>query len=206
MGVQFCQLSPLRYQFLLIVMNQVKTLCLAIVRTIILERRSVPTVAKAMDIVLDSYTRLMKMGGAFPGVRRTHEQNQQSGSQPNEGSHVVSQESSPGTAVRPDVNPDQASGAVNVSVQSNSGVEHAIDSISSDSADNRSDVVDKRHQAVGEASRPLSSGTLTQHGQHAGTVAISPIEMFQSVFTLVEDEMMGDPAYLIAVITEFLRR
>jgi hypothetical protein len=193
-------------------MNQVKTLCLAIVRTIILERRSVPTVAKAMDVVLDSYTRLMKMGGAYPGVRRTHEQNQQSGSQPNEGSHVVSQEPSPGTTVSPAVNPDQASGAVNISEQPNSGVEHAIDrgllniNISSDSADNTSDAVDKRQQAVGEASRPLSSGTLTQHGQHAGTVAISPTEMFQSVFTLVEDEMMGDPAYLIAVIMEFLRR
>jgi len=37
-------------------------------------------------------------------------------------------------------------------------------------------------------------------------VAISPIEMFQSVFALVEDEMMGDPAYLTAVIMEFLRR
>lgn len=185
-------------------MNQVKTLCLAIVRTIILERRSVPTIAKAMDVVLDSYTRLMKMGGAFPGVRRTHEQNQQSDSQP--GSHVVSQEPSPV------VNPDQASGAVNMSVQSNSGVEHAMDrgllnmNISSDSVEITSDAVDKKQQALGEASRPLSTGTLAQHGQHVETMAISPIEMFQSVFTLVEDEMMGDPAYLIAVIMEFLRR
>lgn len=191
--------------------SMVKTLCLAIVRTIILERRSVPTVAKAMDVVLDSYTRLMKMGGAFPGVRRIHEQNQQSGSQPIDGSHVVSQESSPGTTVSPAVNPDHGSEAVDIYVQSNPGVEHTIDrgllniNISSDSVDNTSDAVDKRQQAVGEASRPLSSGTMMQHGQHAGTVAISPIEMFQSVFTLVEDEMMGDPAYLIAVIIEFLR-
>ncbi|GJM84447.1 hypothetical protein PR202_ga00117 [Eleusine coracana subsp. coracana] len=42
-------------------------------------------------------------------------------------------------------------------------------------------------------------------GQHAASVAISPAEMFQSVFALVEDEMMGDPGYLIAVIMEFLR-
>lgn len=171
-----------------------------------------PTVAKAMDVVLDSYTRLMKMGGAFPGVRRIHEQNQQSGSQPIDGSHVVSQESSPGTTVSPAVNPDHGSEAVDIYVQSNPGVEHTIDrgllniNISSDSVDNTSDAVDKRQQAVGEASQPLSSGTMMQHGQHAGTVAISPIEMFQSVFTLVEDEMMGDPAYLIAVIIEFLRR
>jgi len=51
----------------------------------------------------------------------------------------------------------------------------------------------------------LASGTSMQHGTHVASVAISPIEMVQSVFVLVEDEMMADPAYLIAVILEFLR-
>lgn len=203
--------------------STVKMLCLVIIRTIILERRPVTTVAKAMDVVLDSYSRLIKVGGVLPGVRRTHEQNQQLGGQPVEGSHAVSQEPSPGTTVSPDVNLDQASGGVNRSLQLNSGVEHGIDRellhTSSDSDDitnisgaksqgtsgyQVSDAANTRQRVVGEDSRPLSSGTLTQHGQHAGSVTISPIEMFQSVFALVEDEMMVDPAYLIAIIMEFL--
>ncbi|CAN6299508.1 unnamed protein product [Urochloa humidicola] len=191
--------------------SMIKTICLAIIRTIILERRPVTTVAKAMNVVLDSYSRLMKMGGGLPGVRRTHEQSQQLGGQPVEGSHVFSQETSPGTTVSP-------------AAQANSGVDHGADratlNTSSDSDEitnvsavtsqgtsgcQTSDAINKGQPAVGEDSRPLSSGTSMQHGQHAGSVAISPIEMFQSVFALVEDEMMSDPAYLTAVIMEFLR-
>ncbi|KAL6641183.1 hypothetical protein ACP70R_019364 [Stipagrostis hirtigluma subsp. patula] len=199
--------------------STVKTLCLAIVRTIILERRPVTTVAKAMDVVLDSYSRLMKMGGGLPGARRTHDQNQQSGGQPVGGSHVVSQEPSPETTFSPVANPDQASGVANRSVQSNSGAEHGIErtslntssdsdeitSISGASGHQTSDVASRRPQIIGEDSRPLSSGSSLHHGPHTASVAISPIEMFQSVFALVEDEMIGDPAYLIAVIMEFLR-
>ncbi|KAL5229771.1 hypothetical protein ABZP36_028547 [Zizania latifolia] len=86
--------------------SMVKTLSLAIVRTVILERRPITMVAKAMDVVLDSYSRLMKMGSGLPGVMRTSEQ-----------LHIL----------------------------------------------------------------------------------------FESVFVLVEDEMMGDPAYLVSIIMEFLR-
>ncbi|KAL6883350.1 hypothetical protein ACP4OV_010764 [Aristida adscensionis] len=204
--------------------STVKTLCLAIVRTIILERRPVTTVAKAIDCVLESYSRLMKMGGALHGVRRTHDQNQQSGGQPVGASHVVSQEPSPGTCSHV-VNQDQASGIVNRSVQSNSGAEHGIGRTSlngsSDSDEitsisgaasqgtsgyQTSDAVNRRPHVVGEDSRPLSSGTPVQQGPSIASVAISPSDMFHSVFELVEDEMMSDPAYLIAVVMEFLRR
>ncbi|KAF0892063.1 hypothetical protein E2562_013459 [Oryza meyeriana var. granulata] len=189
--------------------SMVKTLSLAIVRTIILERRPITMVAKAMDVVLDSYSRLMKTGGGLPGVRRTSEQNQQSG-------------------VQPVVNPDSASVDGNRPVQSNLGVEHGIANLathvdrtllhaSSDSDDitdasgggtsglQASDAAERKPQVVGEDSRPLASGTSMQHGSHAGSIAVSPSEMFESVFVLVEDEMMADPAYLISIIMEFLR-
>uniref|UniRef100_A0A0D3HDE0 Uncharacterized protein n=1 Tax=Oryza barthii TaxID=65489 RepID=A0A0D3HDE0_9ORYZ len=182
--------------------SMVKTLSLAIVRTIILERRPITMVAKAMDVVLDSYSRLMKMGGGLPAVRRTSVQNQQPG-------------------VQPGVNPDSASGDGNRPVQSNSEVEHGIANLaehvdrtllntSSDSDDiidasGASDAPDRKPQVLGQDSRPLASGTSTQHGSHVASVAVSPSEMFESVFVLVEDEMMADPAYLISIIMEFLR-
>uniref|UniRef100_A0A452ZIU7 Mic1 domain-containing protein n=1 Tax=Aegilops tauschii subsp. strangulata TaxID=200361 RepID=A0A452ZIU7_AEGTS len=211
-------------------MVQVKTLSLAIVRTTILERRPITLVAKAMDIILDSYSRSMKTVGGAAGVRRTSEQNQQSSFQPVEDSRVVSQEP-PGTMIGPVINTDSASGVESRQSQSNSGVEHGIANLaahvdrsslntSSDSdgitntsravsqatsSSQISDATGKRPQVVGEDSQPLASGTSMQHGTHVASVAISPIEMVQSVFVLVEDEMMGDPAYLIAVIMEFLR-
>ncbi|KAG8091359.1 hypothetical protein GUJ93_ZPchr0012g21692 [Zizania palustris] len=193
-------------------LSMVKTLSLAIVRTVILERRPITMVAKAMDVVLDSYSRLMKMGSDLPGVRRTSEQNLQSG-------------------VQPVVNPDSSSGDGNRPVQSNSGVEHGIANhtanvdrtllnTSSDSDDitnasgganqemsglQASDVAERKPLVVGKDSRPLASGTSMQHGTHVANVAVSPSEMFESVFVLVEDEMMGDPAYLVSIIMEFLR-
>ncbi|XP_040384074.1 regulator of MON1-CCZ1 complex [Oryza brachyantha] len=191
--------------------SMVKTLSLAIVRTIILERRPITMAAKAMDVVLDSYSRLMKMGGGLPGVRTTSEQNQQSG-------------------VQPVANPDSVSGDGNRPAQ-NSGVERGISNLaahvdrtslntSSDSEEitdasgeanqgtsglQASDAAERKPQVAGEDSRPLASGTSMQQGSHYANVAVSPSEMFESVFVLVEDEMMADPAYLISIIMEFLR-
>ncbi|XP_003573894.2 regulator of MON1-CCZ1 complex isoform X2 [Brachypodium distachyon] len=204
-------------------LSMVKTLSLAIVRTIILERRPITMVAKAMAVILDSYSCLMKMGGSVSGVRRASEQQQSSG-QPFEDSSVILLEPPSRTMIRPVVNTESASGVETRPPQSNSGVEHGIASLaahvdrtslntSSNSDDiintsrgsQTSDATSERPQALGEDRRPLASGTSIQHGPHGAGVAISPIEMFQSVFVLVEDEMMGDPAYLIAVIMEFLR-
>uniref|UniRef100_A0ACD5ZTW0 Uncharacterized protein n=1 Tax=Avena sativa TaxID=4498 RepID=A0ACD5ZTW0_AVESA len=207
-------------------LSMVKTLSLAIIRTIILERRPITLVAKAMDVILDSYSRLMKIGGSAAGARGTSEQNEQSSGQPVEESSVISQGPPSGTINRPVVHTDSAIGVESRPLQSSSGAELGIANLaaavdrttlitSSDSEDiantsgalsqATSGATSKRPQVVGEDSRPLASGASMQHGTHVTTVAISPNDMFQSVFLLVEDEMMGDPAYLIAVTMEFLR-
>jgi hypothetical protein len=173
-----------------------------------------------MDVILDSYSRLMKMGGSAAGARRTSEQNDQSSGQPVEGSRVVSQEPPSGTMNRPVLHTDSAievecrpeDGITNVAAH----VDRTFLNASSDSEDiantsrapsqATSGATSKRPQVLGEDSRPLASGASMQPGTHVASVTISPIEMFQSVFLLVEDEMMGDPAYLIVVIMEFLRR
>lgn len=77
------------------------------------------------------------------------------GGQPVEGSHV---------------NPDQSSGAVNRTVQPNPAVGHGATSQGTPGF-HISDAANKRQQIVGDDSIPLSSGTLMQHGLHAGSVA-----------------------------------
>lgn len=91
-------------------LSMAKTLSLAIIRTIILERRPITLVAKAMDVILDSYSRLMKMGGSAAGARGTSGQNEQSSGQPVEDSRVNSQEPPSGTMNRPVVHTDSSIG------------------------------------------------------------------------------------------------
>ncbi|KAH0450470.1 hypothetical protein IEQ34_021162 [Dendrobium chrysotoxum] len=51
----------------------------------------------------------------------------------------------------------------------------------------------------------IESGISSNQGAQLSTAAISPDEMYNFVFAIVEDEMGGDPAYLVAIIVEFLR-
>lgn len=51
-----------------------------------------------------------------------------------------------------------------------------------------------------------STSASSQQGTQSPSVAISPEDMHNSVFAVVEEEMGGDPAYLVAIIVEFLRR
>lgn len=51
-----------------------------------------------------------------------------------------------------------------------------------------------------------SSNISEQQDSQLSSPAISPDEMYQFVFAPVEEEMVGDPSYLVAVIIEFLRR
>ncbi|KAJ8621406.1 hypothetical protein MRB53_029935 [Persea americana] len=60
-------------------------------------------------------------------------------------------------------------------------------------------------EVLGASGNALDSNTSGPQGSQVACVAISPDEMFSFVFALVEDEMAGDPAYLCAIIVEYLR-
>lgn len=53
---------------------------------------------------------------------------------------------------------------------------------------------------------PAEASACTQMRSQHVRVAISPDEIYHFVLAVVEDEMGGDPSYLVSVIVEFLQR
>lgn len=60
-------------------------------------------------------------------------------------------------------------------------------------------------QHLAPSSSTCANASDQQESQLTSPV-ISPDEMYSFVFAPVEEEMVGDPAYLVAIIIEFLRR
>ncbi|KAJ0988454.1 hypothetical protein J5N97_006810 [Dioscorea zingiberensis] len=220
--------------------TKIKQLCLAILRTIIVEKRPVSLIARAIDVLIASYAHSAKMGNALPGDKGASENSPSTGSQ-----HRI--DSGPHVDPRSEMSPERSS------EQESSGKEkeHQQDrdasktratdvsvgklklAVSDPEVDMSLEPVETRSGQFLEKSFPCekediqvessntasekfplrteelnsspSTSASNQQGTQLTSVAISPNEMYNSVFAVVEDEMGADPAYLVAVIVEFLR-
>ncbi|KAJ6316596.1 hypothetical protein OIU78_019806 [Salix suchowensis] len=145
--------------------SKAKQLCLAITRNVILERRPMSTVAKAIDVLLMSYSLSLKTGSYLKGTK-TEKISHSAGTQ--------------------------------ISIPQ-SGASHQ----SSATVDNESM----------NRSGNLSTSDSEDNAQFNSLKAISIVnkeklsvdEMYSLLFAPVEEEMVGDPSYLVAIIVEFLR-
>jgi len=63
-----------------------------------------------------------------------------------------------------------------------------------------------QHHLLGQGNNPLNANVSEQQEAQLTSPAISPDEMYSFVFAPVEEEMVGDPSYLVAIVVEFLRR
>jgi hypothetical protein len=63
-----------------------------------------------------------------------------------------------------------------------------------------------QHHLLGQGNNPLNANVSEQQEAQLTSPAISPDEMYSFVFAPVEEEMVGDPSYLVAIIVEFLLR
>ncbi|KAJ4820466.1 hypothetical protein LUZ62_033032 [Rhynchospora pubera] len=158
----------------------IKALCLAITRTLILERRPISVIARAMDVLVASYSNFLRSGSTPPATQNT------GNDQSTAGSGVASEHAITGTATK------------SIIADSSSGMSMHSPSTSDDEVN-----PEESEKLVGDKS--LESSVSQQMASHGSSVAISPDEMYRFVFALVEDEMSGDPAYLVSVIVEFLR-
>lgn len=210
--------------------NKAKQLCLAIARTVILERRPVAMVARAMDVLVTSYSHSIKTGSYLKGIKSEK-------ALPSSVPHVTSPNSGA------DVSATRV-GALGKAVQleSAAGVDNdyfnrsstfsALDSEEKASSEppktNSSDLqsidskVDReksmgaeisstevqpsslQHHLLGQGNNPLNAIVSEQQEAQLTSPAISPDEMYNFVFSPVEEEMVGDPSYLVAIIVDFL--
>lgn len=61
-------------------------------------------------------------------------------------------------------------------------------------------------EQLGTGYNPLNASAAEQQESQLTSPAVSPEEMYTYVFAPAEEEMVGDPSYLVAVMVEFLRR
>ncbi|KAH7683747.1 Phosphoinositide 3-kinase accessory (PIK) domain-containing protein [Dioscorea alata] len=217
--------------------TKIKQLCLAILRTIIVEKRPVSLVARAIDVLIGSYAHSVKMGNALPVDKGAPEKSQSTGSCSYEepGSQMtqrhMEQESSgkeehqlyigtDASKTHADVSTSVAIGALKLAVSENVA-DLNLETAGTNSGrfleksfpTEREEIQVESSNTASEKS-PLQSEELNngpstsasnQQGTQSSSVAISPEDMYNSVFAVVEEEMGGDPAYLVAIIVEFLR-
>lgn len=171
-----------------------KQICLALLRTIILERRPVAMVAKAMDVLVTSYAYSIKTGSYLKQMKT--EKSPVSGAE---------QVNSPKTSTDGTAN---GSGAVGKSPADESGSGAYDESITRSSYFPDSDSDDNVGNGLHGASsgdNPLSANMTDPQESQVTSAAICPDEMYSIVFASIDEEMTGDSSYLVAVIVEFLR-
>lgn len=194
--------------------SKAKQLCLALARTIILEHRAVGVVAQAMNVLMTSYSRAIKTGSYFKGTiaDKILPPDAQHAHNPRVALNEFSGGDSRGKPVKNDssVVPNEYTRSLTFSDSDSEG-NVGLSSPSSklvtgaESSGTKVQQSSLGSQFPSSSSIPLDASNAGQQESQITTAAISPDELYCFVFSSVDEEMTGDPAYLIAIIVEFLR-
>ncbi|XP_060208808.1 uncharacterized protein LOC132636117 isoform X1 [Lycium barbarum] len=197
--------------------NKAKQLCLTMARTVILERRPVPMVARVIDVLVNSFSLSIKTGKYHTGSKverssTTSGSNVNSAigesiSQADTSEKSLKQESGSGMHGRSIVKSSSftSDSEDNVSFAENRGKYKNVDLSSSER--NGVNLVRTDVSGAAQAPGPDSTPLRTDEQQESlvASAAISPDDLCSFVFAPVEEEMAGDACYLVAIIVEFLR-
>lgn len=213
-----CECINVNYLMDLLLLFQAKHLCLAMARTAILERRPVTMVAKAIDVLVTSYSNSFKTG-YFKGTKAEKAQAS--------GAAYATVHGTGANASRSDTTGKSVEHEYVVGLDGESFERSTFSETDSDENGNTGYV---KPNSNGSGSKLLlgvetrrTGGQTSLHSENVGasnhilrstlqpepqvtSPAVSPDEMYTYVFAPVEEEMAGDPSYLVAVIVEFLRR
>lgn len=201
-------------------------MCLAIARTIILERKPVPVVVRAIDVLLTAYSHAIKTGSYYKRII-AEETSQSGASNVNMPGAVVNESTTGRDASGKFIKQEPESGSENESHnRSNVPTSDADGSLKMKSnyldpsigktergnllepgTSGGEDLPTGQSQILGPGNDQLNSNASEQHqSQVTSSAATSPADLYSSVFAPVEEEMAGDGSYLTAIIVEFLRR
>ncbi|KAI3822722.1 hypothetical protein L1987_10319 [Smallanthus sonchifolius] len=180
--------------------KKAKHICMELARSVIIERRPLPMVFRAIDVLVKSFAYSLKTGSYLKGGKL---------------------EKTPVSGV-----PENSESGKSVKNESASGVEsrtvHDSGFSTSDSEDNNANFKKAKGKSLDtnsssgnteEASKigdrlgnqPLNANVSEQQESQVTSAAISPDELHSFVFASVEDEMIADASYLFAIIVEFIR-
>ncbi|KAL5134955.1 Regulator of MON1-CCZ1 complex [Glycine soja] len=189
--------------------NKAKQLCLGITRTLILEHRPVPVVAKAVNVLVTSYSHSIKTGSYLKGLKP---ENTSTSVVQNTGAEVSATETNViGKSIVHESTRRVDSGSLNkASTVSSLDYEDESQSANLKHSSKEAQVEDEVNNEI-SLSKGAHSAYVMQSSLQSGqeesqltSAAISPDEMYSFVFSPVDEEMVGDPSYLVAIIIEFL--
>ncbi|KAK4404977.1 Regulator of MON1-CCZ1 complex [Sesamum angolense] len=204
--------------------DKARHLCLGIVRTIILERKPVPMVSRAIDILLTAYSHAIKTGSYYKRI--IAEETSASGASNLSRPSVVVNESIIGVDASGKFSRQEPeSGTENESYRSNLRTSDSDGSLKmiSQNPDQpigttergyllEPDAAGAEVLPTGQSRSPvpsnnqLNSNASERHQpQVTASAAASPADLYGSVFAPVDEEMGGDGSYLTAILVEFLR-
>ncbi|XP_022934291.1 uncharacterized protein LOC111441498 isoform X1 [Cucurbita moschata] len=193
--------------------SKAKQLCLTLTRTMILEHRPVATVAKAIDVLVSSYTLSSKVGPSVKESKTDRSQSvvpQVSGSGPVPGGNNrdstagMESEAPHRTSIFPS---SDSEGNADVDQLNTGNHQSIVDQERWRSTISSTDIQasSSQYQHLGPGCNRLNDD-VSDEGSLVLSPAISPDEMYSFVFAPIEEEIVGDPSYLLAIIIEFLRR
>lgn len=194
------------------------------VRTSIFERRPVTVVAKAIDVLVTSYSHSIKTGSYYNRIKVENS----GGSSTNNSSTTIEdpivqanthgRPSKHETASGLETEPTNSTHFLNSESEDNLRVEmYKKDTVNSSGGEGDdanlkraeasvAEVGPTSSQIVGRDDMPLDNNASAIQESQSTSAAISPDDLYISVFALVEEEMAEDASYLFTVIVEFLRR
>lgn len=207
--------------------NKAKQLCLAIVRTVILERRPVSMVTRAIDVLVTSYSNSIKTGSYFKGIKAEKPPTSDV-SNVNPSTSVVDESIRREDALGKSIKHGSASGVENESINRSPAfsVSDSEENVSfensnhlrslgakadrenfkvAESSQSEVQKLSLQSQLLGPSNSPLNANNSENLESQVTSAAISPDEMYSCVFASVEEEMAGDPAYFVTIVIEFLR-
>ncbi|KAL2225851.1 UNVERIFIED_CONTAM: Regulator of MON1-CCZ1 complex [Sesamum indicum] len=205
--------------------DKARNLCLGIIRTIILERKPVPMVSRAIDILLTAYSHAIKTGSYYKRI--IAEETSASGASNLSRPSVVVNESIIGVDASGKFSRQEPeSGTENESYRSNLRTSDSDGSLKMNSQ-NPDEPIGRTERgyllepdaAGGEvpptgqsrilgptSNNQLNSNASERHQpQVTASAAASPADLYGTVFAPVDEEMGGDGSYLTAILVEFLR-
>ncbi|XP_051138749.1 uncharacterized protein LOC127256669 [Andrographis paniculata] len=202
--------------------EKAKHLCLGIVRTIILERKPIPVVAKAIDILLSTYSHAIKTGSYYKRITaeetpygsssRPSHVVEESINQIDSSENYIKQESE---GVPENVSYDRSqleTSDSDSSLKSNSrnpdflvGKGERANLLEPDTAGWEVPPSGQSHSQRSDNDQLTSNPSEQRQSQVTSSGATSPADLYNYVFAPVEEEMAGDGSYLMAIIVEFLR-
>lgn len=216
--------------YVLVFLTQAKQLSLAITRTIILERRPVNMVAKAFDVLITCYSHSIRTGSYFKVMKPErilsspqNRSNPLSGTDTSARVDGVRKSISPGTAGSVAIQSanrfstssasDSEENATSRALKTGSnnaqtsGRLGGIYTMSSDTSLSEAQPFPlQSNQSPGPSGSMSNVSTSGQQELQLSSPAVSPDELYRFVFSLVEEEMAGEPSYLVAIILEVLHR